>query len=259
MLKYQNENIGKSFAYRHRFHPNGYVVTPHIHEYSEILYVSDGCMRMYINGEGIKVRAGQVAFVFPNQSHEYTNESECSCWCAVFSNDFVQSFFRLYPEKIPEKPIIDIGEDLYIIDKLQKTEPEEIVSLTGLFHLLFARLSKSTEFKIKHSGGDSLYNAAINYISSNFHSDFTLSDMAKTLGYHEKYLSSELHSLTKMNFRLFLATYRIDHAKTLLRTTEESIFEVAMDSGFLSINTFNRVFKNITGMTPSEYRKNRMK
>ncbi len=259
MLEYQNQNIGQSFAYRHRIHPKGYAVPPHIHEYSEVLYVYEGCMSMYLNGESLSVKAGQVVFIFPHQSHEYTRDSECKCWCAVFSNDFLQSFFRLYSDKIPKCPIIDIGEDLFILERLQNTTPEEIVSLTGLFHLLFDKLIKSTEFESKLGGGDSLYNSAINYISANFRSDITLSDMAKTLGYHEKYLSSELHSLTKMNFRLFLATYRVDHAKRMLRTTNESISEIAMDSGFLSINTFNRVFKHVTSMTPSEYRKSRMK
>ncbi len=254
MLKYQNENIGNSFEYRHRMHLRGYVIYPHIHEYSEILYVYSGCMHMILDGEEVQVKEGQVAFIFPNQLHEYTNQKDCKCWCAVFSNDFLQPFFRLYSDKIPKDPIIDIGEDVFIIERLQKSARDDIVSLTGLLHLLFDKLAKSTDFELRRGGENSLYTAAINYISTNFRSDINLSDMAKTLGYHEKYLSSELHSLTKMNFRLFLATYRVDHAKRQLRTTEESISEIAMDSGFLSINTFNRVFKNITGMTPSEYR-----
>jgi len=82
--------------------------------------------------------------------------------------------------------------------------------------------------------------------------------MSKELGYHEKYLSSTLHSLTKMNFRTFLATYRINHAKSLLKSSESTIAEIAMDSGFASLNTFNRVFKDITGTTPSEYRKRKL-
>ena len=257
MLTYQNENTGKSFAFRSRFHHPGYSVPVHIHEYSEIMYVAEGCMTMYLDGEKLLVDEGKVAFVFPNQAHEYTCETDCHMWCAVFSNDFLASFYHLYPDVIPEDPIMDTSEAFGIIDALQNTASDDIISLTGILHLLFAQLVKKTAFSPRRAGMDALYNSAINYISANFRNDFTLGDMARALGYHEKYLSSELHFLTKMNFRAFLSTYRIDHAKRLLRKTERSISEIALDSGYSSINTFNRTFRNFVGMTPSEYRRSR--
>ena len=143
----------------------------------------------------------------------------------------------------------------YMVDALSTTSPEDVVRITGLLHLLFGELVKNSDFTDRKGVGDSLYNRAINYISKNFCTDLTLGDMAKALGYHEKYLSSELHTLTHMNFRAFLSTYRVDHAKRLLRTTGINISEIALESGYSSINTFNRVFKENVGMTPSEYRR----
>lgn len=256
MLTYQNENIGESYAFRARFHHPGYSVPPHIHEYSEIIYVSEGCMTMYLDGEQKLIEAGQTAFVFPNQSHEYTSDTPCESWCAVFSNDYLHTFYRLYADRIPTSPVIKLTHDgKALIEKLQKADKEDSVTVTGLLHMLFSELAHHSDFEERQGVGNELYNRAINYISANFRYDFTLSDMAKELGYHEKYLSSELHFLTKMNFRAFLSTYRIDHAKRLLRTTGKSISEIALDSGYSSINTFNRTFKTAEGITPSEYRK----
>jgi len=258
MLTYQNENIGKSYSFKSRHHRLGYTVPPHIHEYSELMYVYDGEMTMYLDGKKQTVKAGQMAFVFPNIAHEYTNETQCGIWCAVFSNDFLHAFYQMYPDKIPKDSVIDISEeDLWIVNGLQSTDTEDVVERSGLLSLLFSRLAKKVEFDDREGNGSNLYNSAINYISSNFRTDFTLADMARTLGYHEKYLSGELHHLTKMNFRAFLATYRVDHAKSQLRSTERTISDIALDSGFSSINTFNRVFKNVTGVTPSEYRSKR--
>ena len=79
--------------------------------------------------------------------------------------------------------------------------------------------------------------------------------MAKELGYHEKYLSAVLHSLTKMHFRDFLATYRMEYAKKQLLSSTDPISQIAMDSGFSSINTFNKVFKKFIGMSPTDFRK----
>ncbi len=256
MLTYQNENIGESYAFRARFHHPGYSVPPHIHEYSEMIYVSEGCMTMYLDGEQRRVEAGKMAFVFPNVSHEYTSDTPCECWCAVFSNDYLHTFYRFYADKKPVSPVITMSEEAKsTLERLQKTSREDSVTISGLLHLLFSELVRCSEFEERQGVGNELYNRAINYISANFRSDFSLADMAKALGYHEKYLSSELHFLTKMNFRAFLSTYRIDHAKRLLRTTGQNISDIALDSGYSSINTFNRAFKSAVGMTPSEYRK----
>ncbi len=258
MLRYQNENIGKSYSFRRGNYKNGYAVALHIHEYSELLYVEEGCMTMTLDGETVSVPAGHIVFIFPNQSHEYTSRTMCNVWCFVFSNDYLHSFFRTYSNCVPRPSIIKTDENMkYILELMQTEDCDNAVAITGVLNLLFANLIKKVEFVYKRGDSKSLYNRAINYISANYKNDFTLSDMARALGYHEKYLSSELHELTNMNFRTFLSTYRTDHAKKLLTTTHDSISEIALDSGFSSINTFNRVFKETVGMTPSEYRKSR--
>jgi AraC-like DNA-binding protein len=61
-----------------------------------------------------------------------------------------------------------------------------------------------------------------------------------------------------MNFRTFLASYRVNFAKHLLRSKGARslrISDIALQSGFSSINSFNRAFREITGVTPSEYRR----
>ena len=51
--------------------------------------------------------------------------------------------------------------------------------------------------------------------------------------------------------------YRIEYAKKLITGNPSySISKTALESGFSAINTFNRSFKELTGMTPSEYRDN---
>ena len=60
------------------------------------------------------------------------------------------------------------------------------------------------------------------------------------------------------NFNLFVNQFRVKHAKQLLRNQEcqqWSILVIALESGFSSLATFNRVFKTISGQMPTEYRK----
>lgn len=52
----------------------------------------------------------------------------------------------------------------------------------------------------------------------------------------------------------YLLTRRIERAKALLRDTEMPIVEIALDTGWNSLGTFGRVFKDVTGESPSELR-----
>ena len=227
----------------------------HIHEYTELVYVRSGSMTLFLGGKKHVVAAGNLIFVFPNQTHKYTKKTNCEVWMAVFSNDFIAPFFRKHKNLKPENPILPIPEGTNLIDKLGKTDPTDITRLSGLLLLVYSRLEAHTDFVDAVPSEEDIYNAALGYIYNNFKNNITLSEMAKDLGYHEKYLSHVLHSLTQMHFRTFLATYRIRHAKNLLRTTKKPISEIALDSGFSALNTFNRVFKKVSGMTPRQYRK----
>ena len=82
-----------------------------------------------------------------------------------------------------------------------------------------------------------------------------VTNLGESLKYNTKYLSHALHSLTGINFRRLLNVYRVNHAKALLKNDKnKSIAYVAEESGFGALNTFNREFKNLVGLTPREYR-----
>jgi len=255
LLLYQTENFGRSFDYRHRYHDR-FVIPTHIHEYSEFLYVIEGEMTMYVGGTQYRVPAGHLAFSLPNEIHAYTDETPCRCLCAVFSNDFIPLFFSRLGDGRPETPVLDMRDQLPLLKALEQTDFGDAMRLSGLLNLIYAAFLQKTAIVDRPRESASLYRSAIAYIAAHFTEDISLADVAAQLGYHEKYLSSALHSLTGMNFCMFLASYRVDLAKRILRSAEgrkKSISQVAMEVGFSSINTFNRSFKRLTGVTPGEY------
>jgi AraC-like DNA-binding protein len=254
MLQYQNENFGRSYDYRRREH-DVFVIPAHIHEYSELLYVREGEMTMQIGGERHTVPAGHIAVILPNEIHAYTDETPCRVWCAVFSNDFITLFLRRLGDRVPRTPIVDLSDRQPLLRALEQADPTDALRLSGLLQILYSELAARMELSERPRSSGQVCKAAIEYVSSHFRSDITLSSVATHLGYHEKYLSTALHTLTGMNFCMFLASYRVDHAKRLLREeTDKSVSRVALESGFSSINTFNRVFRRLTGMTPCAYR-----
>jgi len=86
-----------------------------------------------------------------------------------------------------------------------------------------------------------------------------ISDFAQALQVPEYKISRAIRYHYKVaNFNLFINQYRVNYAKELLaseQAKEWSILSIALESGFSSLATFNRVFKSIVGGIPNEYRK----
>ena len=255
MIVYQTENFGKSYEYRSNPHQN-WIMPPHLHEFSEIAFTLEGVTTVLVDGKKHPVPAGHLIFILPNHIHEYSNETPSKMRCAVFSNDHIPAFFDHIKEMQPENPVIDLRDRAELLQELDRVDQSNTLRLCGLLHLVCDALLASTPLVPAVTPKNALFREVIEYISKNFCEDIRLCDLAKRLGYHEKYLSTVLHTLTGMNFRTFLASYRINYAKHLLRAkgAERPVAEVALQCGFSSINSFNRVFRQLTGVTPSRYR-----
>jgi len=87
-------------------------------------------------------------------------------------------------------------------------------------------------------------------------SDLTTKILAEYIGTSEKKCASILRTEWKSNFNKFINTYRIKAFKELLaqgRHKELTLLSMAFECGFESKSTFNRSFKQETGLTPSQY------
>jgi|GEM_PF-905138 len=88
--------------------------------------------------------------------------------------------------------------------------------------------------------------------------DLTLPSLAKQVGISRNHLSYIINEYLGNNFYDFINSYRVEEAKSILDNKDSdniNIIQIAYDSGFKSKSTFNKIFKNYTNMTPSEYKK----
>lgn len=88
--------------------------------------------------------------------------------------------------------------------------------------------------------------------------DLNLPQLAKEVDIPSHYLSQVINENIGLNFFDFINRQRVEDVKSKIsdpRYNNFSILGIAFESGFNSKSAFNRVFKNITGLTPSEYKK----
>lgn len=95
---------------------------------------------------------------------------------------------------------------------------------------------------------------AINYIREHYREGISLEETATSLDITPEYLSTLFNKEMDINFSVFLKEFRISHAKRLLKGTDMKIYEVAEAVGYHDSKYFMRVFKEVQGISPKEYR-----
>lgn len=95
----------------------------------------------------------------------------------------------------------------------------------------------------------------MNYLVANIQ-DVTLAKMAAHFGYQPKYLSRLIKQLFDQTFTQLRTSTRVSVSKSLLELTTKSIEEISAIVGCSSVSSYYRAFRQATGQTPSEYRRN---
>lgn len=93
------------------------------------------------------------------------------------------------------------------------------------------------------------------YISDNYYKALTLDIVSKEIGFNATYFSSMFKKETKMNFLDYLKKIRVENAKNLLLNTDQTVEDISYAVGYSDIKYFSRLFKKLTGLTPTEFRK----
>ena len=96
---------------------------------------------------------------------------------------------------------------------------------------------------------------AIDYIKNNYNKQISLNDMAKSAAMSPSYFSNTFKSISGMTPYNYLMTTRIEHALESLKNTDKTIISIAFECGFTSITSFNKAFKKLVGIVPSDVRK----
>jgi AraC-like DNA-binding protein len=92
------------------------------------------------------------------------------------------------------------------------------------------------------------------FIEAHSGEELSLSKVAKAANISSNHLSEKFKQVTGMNFVEYVARTRFEKACDLLRNPNLRISEIAFEVGFQSLSQFNRVFKKMSGKSPTDYR-----
>lgn len=95
----------------------------------------------------------------------------------------------------------------------------------------------------------------ISYVTEHYPEKITLNDISARIGFSKEYFCRFFKQHMGITFLQYLNEVRISHAGRLLSSTELSVAEVMHQIGFTNQTVFNRMYKELYGMTPRQSRK----
>lgn len=136
---------------------------------------------------------------------------------------------------------------------LSPKQYESVQQLLKIFAQHLAIVANQVVFRSEHSEPP-LITRAREFIAGNYSEDLSLAAVAKAVHMSTFYFCKQFKKATGLNFTNYLGRVRVERAKELLLNPNARVSEIAYEVGFQSLTHFNRVFRKITGESPSAYR-----
>lgn len=255
MLNYENFNIkDNSFA----IYP-AYDLTwnAHFHRAIEIIIVLNSEIICTVNNKEYTVTKDEAVMIMPNQIHSFQTEHTSKIQIIRFTPNLAGSFYKQYKDKIPADNHFIPVHPLPFSKNGSLSQPENLFELKGLIYTLLGDFCRCNKEWLPISDEKSLIYQLIMYIEENFKNSCSLKDAANSLKYDYTYISKEFLRVTGLTFVEYLNNCRINHACYLLENSDLTITQIAHESGYNTLRTFNRNFLKYANTTPAKYLKSK--
>ena len=237
---------------------------PHSHKFFEFELLTRGTCTQIINGRAYECVPGHVIITSPLDVHEFTYDGEIETVCISFTDDLVDN--SIWKElDIKNAPFISFFEgELYnlLLSEIEFLKHEinmdelckDSMACGALNRIIVYVLRNVLPNKSSGETHESYMKSALSYIRYNFKEKITLNETARFLHVSPNHFCKYFHKKVGVPFQEYLLTLRLKYACNLLQTSDKSITEICLESGFSSPAYFSRAFKKHFGKTPSAFK-----
>lgn len=257
---------------------------PHWHDEIEIIYIINGNVKAGVNSEEYMLTYGEILLISSGDVHYFLPVDKGTRLVILFNLSIFENFTLDEMGKNYVRPVF--SNSLRTSNKwpnFVKTNIENQInellkeythkkegyklSLKARLYDIVVVLLRNVPIENRSCKDDTIYkenlkrlDSVFKYVEDNYESNITLEDVAKIAGFSMYHFTRFFKSLTSMTFVQYLNNFKITKSEWLLLNNKEmSITDIAFNSGFTSIKTFNRVFKELKNCSPKDYRKNKFR
>lgn len=224
----------------------------HMHHSFEFITILEGKMEVTVADKTYELTRGEGVLVFPEQIHSLKS-TQCKHMLIIFSPDFVSAYYSRHSLEIPCNNKMDLPAYLEA-QMCELNKDSSVIKIKAALYSICSILDEHTEYVKKRNAENSLLRAMFDFVEKNYDKDCTLHALSNALGYNDAYLSRYFGEATNMSFISYVNQYKVGKTCYILRNTDKTVLECAYESGYNTLRSFNRNFKDIIGLNPKEYR-----
>lgn len=245
----------------------------HYHEAYEIYYLISGERYYFITDKTYHVIPGDLVLIGINELHK-TSQVDTSSherilinftpdvlpWKLTAEENLLACFSG--PNNVLRPDIAERNKMEEILFKMIHEKNHQAYGyqtyikalLVELLILINRQKNQKAAPELRHASYEKIYDV-LRFINQHYREDISLDLLSKSFFISPYHLSRTFKKVTGFSFIEYLNSIRTKEAQRLIRDTSQSISHIAASVGFDSLTHFGRVFKSITGLSPSQYRK----
>jgi len=234
----------------------------HIHDYVELFWVKKGRTLFSVDGEDFIVKSGDIGISFPNQVHSYQDLEPTEGIICIFSHKSFEDLLAVFRENLPQCPVVFAKQvdpqlpELFMraLESDQIEAPFSDAMRKGYVSVILGKILPTISLRPINMDDSNTLQSILRYCGEHYGQDINLEKMAADLHISKYHISHLFGERIHLSFPDYINMLRMQDACMRI-DAGESITDAAEEAGFLSIRSFNRVFKKNKGMTPVQYRK----
>jgi AraC-like DNA-binding protein len=243
----------------------GDAIPSHLHWYYHLFMVRDGSAELSVRGVPHTLSDGAFLFVRPGAEHGMPRVFSPSAVCyevrIVTMTPQVENLLLDLPEVLPASPFVSGLMDEIMAENARKDSSSSgfisdyFLTLADYLHRHHGAPSRTGSTFLDVRGFSDLSRSVIRFLEDHLDKDLSLQTIADAMGYHKNYICTAFRQDTGMTLGNCLTTIRIRKAAELLSLSDMDLKQVATAVGFPNPTHFNRVFRQVTGTPPGQYRR----
>ena len=236
---------------------------PAVRNYYMLHFILKGQGHYYLNNKHYKLNENQCFLTEPGTVTLYkaepTNPWTYTWIC--FNGDYVPHLLK-QSNLNTDNPIINLScnQTIYEIIKemlsYHQLTPANECYLQSKLYLIFAKLHEALQsvYNKVELNNNFYVTKAIEYIEKNTFTNLSVNDIARYLNISRSHLYALFKQELNTSPQQFLTNAKIANARELLSKTKIPIYSVALSCGYKNAFAFSRAFKQVTNISPREYR-----
>ena len=236
----------------------------------ELVYVRHGEASFHVADHSFTAHAGDLVICESGQIHysdSYNTKNHLDF--LIFDTNLISSRFQnphfrsplVTAEELNTLGLSDALQRVFTLvpkelDKKQPYYKDIITAAIGEFWFLLKRnLPRAEKAKDDSRRVRMLeeFQELLDYIDGHYAEELTLEHASSMMHFSPSHFSKTFKKMMGMNYVTYVNMVRIEQAVQMLSTNQYRMIDIALECGFSNIRSFNRVFKEITGYTPTDF------